>query len=120
MDFELNCPTALRFFERYSRICKFDEFSYNIGLYLIELALISYHFLRYKPSTLAGAAVYLSKKILQKKVNSYCENHSSDELITSCAKDIVNLIQNADTICTAVKKKFLSYEFLEVSKIEIS
>ena len=118
LDYELTVPTSLRFYERYSRICKFDEYTFNIGLFLIELSLVDYGFLKYKPSTLAGAAVYLSKKILKNKTDTIYAKRNTEESIGACALHLVELSRNNQANhFDCVRKKFLDEKFYEVSKI---
>ena len=40
-----------------------------LSRYLLELSLVNYSFLKYAPSLIACAALYLSNKIFQKNVN---------------------------------------------------
>lgn len=119
LEFQLTAPTILSFFERYTRICKFDYYSYCIGLYLIELALLEYSFLGYKPSSVAAAAVYLSKKIVKNALGSVKKN-PNHEKISSCARDLIKLLQDTDLdYCKSARKKFSKEKYHQVSKIQI-
>ena len=61
--FAVSVPSTLRFLERYSRLARLAERNFAMARYLSELALVEYHMLKYPPSVIAGAAVYLSVKI---------------------------------------------------------
>ena len=118
LDFLINIPSSFRFFERYSRICKFDDCAYNIGLYLIEVSLIEYKLLKYKPSTLAGAAIYLSKKIMKNSVHETTEVNPKGDNIESCALDLANMIPKLNNPqFQSVNKKFLTEKYRKIAKI---
>lgn len=117
LDFDLNMPTALTFFERYSRICKFDDFAYYIGLFLIEITLFEVSFLQFKPSTIASAAVFLSKKIAKNSLSTISKSQKA-EGISVCVQELANLVANCDaSYFCSVKKKFGSEKFQSVSKV---
>ena len=46
---------------------------FNLGRYLIELALVEYRMLKHHPSMLASAALFLSMKILNKDYARWTE-----------------------------------------------
>lgn len=117
LGFEVSVPSTLRFYERYSMICRFDEYAFNVGLYLIELALLDYTMLKYRPSTIAGAAVFLAKKIMKNQVNKKSAKKNSEESLSSCAMDLADLVDNSETSKFAsIKLKFADCKFQQVSK----
>lgn len=123
LNFNLTTPSSFRFLERYSRVAGFDEKSFHLSRYLIELAAVEYKMMKYNPSTLAGAAIYLVNKIQKKegwsdllvKHGKYTETQ-----LRPCAKDLCILLQNAGkSNLQAVRRKFSSAKFLEVAKIQL-
>lgn len=64
LEFNITTVSPLRFLERFSRISDMPEKSFNMAKYLVELPIIEYRMLRYKPSLIAASAVYLTNKIL--------------------------------------------------------
>ena len=47
LDFDLGRGSELAFYERYSKLSRIDEKTYNMGRYLLELALLDNKFNRY-------------------------------------------------------------------------
>ncbi len=67
LDFNVTTPSSLRFTEYFCKFCKADSYVRCLSYYLIELSLVEYKLLKYKPSLLASASVYLSNKILKRQ-----------------------------------------------------
>lgn len=63
LQFNLVTASSLRFLEHYSKTACFDEKNYMMCRYLIEIALLDYSMLKYKPSIITCAAIYLVNKI---------------------------------------------------------
>ena len=121
LDFNLTAPSAFRFLQRYARICECDEHSFNLARYLIELGLVEYKLLKYKPSNIAASAIYLTQKTLKNFSRSLSEQTpSTDTEIRVCAKELAVIAQRAEKYTLqAVRKKFLNERFDEVAKIPI-
>lgn len=66
LDFDLGRGSELAFYERYSKLSRIDEKTYNMGRYLLELALLDNKFNRYQHSMIASGALYLAHKIFKK------------------------------------------------------
>lgn len=65
LDFNMTTPSVYRFIERFAKIANIqDEMVFNMACYLAELSLIEYSMLKYCPSNIASAAIYLAQKIL--------------------------------------------------------
>ncbi len=123
LNFNLTTPSSYRFLERYSRVAGFDDRSFNLARYLIELASIEYKMMKYTPSNLACSAIYLVNKLQKKegwselmlKHGKYTETQ-----LRPCAKDLCILLQNASkNNLQAVRRKFSSAKYLEVAKITL-
>ena len=63
-DFNLTTPSSLDFLERYMKVLKTDNKTYMLARYLLELALIDYNVIKYSPSNIACASLYLASKVL--------------------------------------------------------
>ncbi|CAG9336289.1 unnamed protein product [Blepharisma stoltei] len=122
LNFNITLPTSWRFFERYGGISDLNSQGKSVGQYLLELALVEYHMLKYKPSLKAVAATYMGHKILNRDYSWRIEDTGySDEEIKCCAKDMLILFQAAPRHpLTAVKEKFSRPQFHEVSSLRIS
>ena len=121
LDFNLTTPSAFRFLQRYSRICEFDDYSFNLARYIIELSLVEYKLIKYKPSNIAASAMHLTQKMLKNFSRALSEQTScTDAEIRICAKDLAVLLQRAETYTLqAVRKKFLLERYCEVAKVHI-
>lgn len=62
LDFDFTFPTSFRFLERYMKITGEDKELMFYSLFLIELALVDIQMLRYGPSIIAAAALFLAYK----------------------------------------------------------
>lgn len=127
LNFNLITNSPLRFLEYYgNKVAKLDEKNYMLCKYLVEMSLLEYKMLQYKPSLIACAAIYLVHKI-RKNVAPWSEevmvaSTKYKELdIRPCAKELCALLQSVDKRSTykSLKKKFSQPKFLEVAKIRI-
>jgi cyclin B len=65
LSFNVTVPSAWRFLERFCHLAGATEQTEALARYLLELSLVEYHMLRYKPSLQAAAALFLAHKILK-------------------------------------------------------
>ena len=63
LNFDLNIPTMYRFAERYANIASVDKRTLYLANYLCELSLVESRMLKWSPSRIASAAIYLSLKM---------------------------------------------------------
>jgi hypothetical protein len=68
LQFNITTPSAWVFLNRYTKLAKADSVTSALARYLIELPLIEYRMLKYTPSMVAAAAVYVAFHVLKKKV----------------------------------------------------
>ena len=124
LNFNITVPSSYRFLERYSKLIKGDDLSFNLGRYLIELASVEYKMLKYQPSLIAAAAIYLSQKILKKEFAwtpvLVQQSKYKETEIKPCAKDLCLILKNYEKgSLHALKRKFSLPKFKEVAKIKI-
>lgn len=123
MSFNLAFTSSYRFFERYSRVCGFDEKTQCLGRYLLELCLVEYKMQKYKPSLLACAAIYLVNKLQKREgwSDGMAKNTKySEQDLRPCAKEMCLLLQNSTkSSLQAVRRKFSAPKFFEVAKIQV-
>lgn len=123
LDFELTHSSSLRFLERYSQIAEIDQKATFFAKYLLETVLLEYSLLKYKNSLLAAGAIFLVNKIFKKlgwtpELQSHTGYSEAD--VKPCAKDIYFTMQNSEKmVLHAVKRKFSSAKYMEVSKYRI-
>jgi len=122
LGFNLLTTSSYTFLQRYARINRFNEESFNIARYLLELALMKYHTLQYTPSNLACSAIYLVNK-LQEKDDEWPDFMAKNTKYTEAelrpaAKYLCTLLRNAGRNgLYAVMRKFASEKFFKVSRI---
>ena len=68
LEFNVTTPSPFRFLERYAKLIDVDPKTFNLAWYLIELPLIEYKMLKYKPSLISSAALFVALKIQKKEV----------------------------------------------------
>lgn len=123
LQFQLTITSSLRFLERYSKLVHLDQKSFHFCRYLLELALVEYKILKYLPSQLACAAIYLYNRLNKREGWSdvLAKNSKHEESnIKSCAKDLLAILQGTEqSQLQAVKRKFASIKLFEASKISV-
>jgi len=119
LAFHLTVPTVWPFMNRFLKACGSDRQTGMVAGYLVELALVDYQMVKYKPSQLACAAVYAANAALGHERMPYAmERHSgfSESDIKDCARDLVRLMEKAPRAnLVAVNKKYGSTKFMEAA-----
>ena len=64
LNFNITFPTQYKFIEIYKRILNFDDKTFCFSWYCLELCLIDYKMIKYKPSFLAACAVFCAYRLL--------------------------------------------------------
>lgn len=124
LNYDLNLPSSYCFLQQFNKKLNPGMKVYNMSLYLIELSLIEYKFIKHKPSLCAASALYLSNRLINKDLEwdkkvgmevGYMEHN-----IKQCAKELIAIIQAANnSTLSAVKRKFGMAEYMKVSSIRI-
>lgn len=129
LEFKLTVPTAFRFGERFIKVAlsgtdpQLHETRTHLANFLMELTLQEYSFLKYMPSMVAASAIYLAMKMTgQTKPWSELlesETQYSERLLQECITELYTLAARGDSSkYRAVRKKYLSRKFGEVSKTQ--
>jgi cyclin B len=121
LEFNVTTPSSYRFLEIFKNFLKLDEMLFMFCRYLLEILLVDPKTNKFNPSLLAASAIYITLKITKKneidmitKISDYTEDK-----LRECAKDICLILDNEEkNNLKAVKKKFSSIKYLEVSKIK--
>ena len=123
IDFRLAAPSILAFAQRYSMLADFSKKEYYFCMFVSELSLTSSSFNKYLPSTIASSAVYLTGKVFKKVewANNLASETGLDlDAVRKCAKDLFLLLyKSEENRLNAVRRKFASSEFYEVSKFKL-
>nr|AAD01794.1 cyclin B2 [Paramecium tetraurelia]AAD08959.1 mitotic cyclin-CYC1b [Paramecium tetraurelia] len=113
LNFNICNPTAYQFLQKYST--DLDPKNKALAQYILELALVEYKFIIYKPSLIAQSVIFLVNKIRTPTHKTQNENQ-----LKPCAKELCTLLQTADlNSLQAVRKKFNATKFFEVSRIKV-
>lgn len=130
MAFRVTCPTAYQFLQRFLKASKTDsDETISFAQYIIEFSLQEYSLMKYLPSEIAAAAVFIARVQMDELPvwNATLEYHSSysKESILPVAQDIMEITwkyQNGITSSsklTAVKRKYSKERFHYVSNLEL-
>lgn len=125
LEFAIVTASPLLFLHRFARLAKFEKREFFFCQYLLELSLLDYDMLAYKPSIQAAATVYLIGK------SRGFPLPWPEELREVTGIEAVELIEPAKKMAKihlaikemefkAVTKKFHSEKFLCVSQSEFS
>jgi len=122
LEFQLRVPTAVAFLDRFGKINSCNESHRQLAQYLAELALPEIKMIRFAPSHLAAAAIFLSNKLLKQPAawsQTMCNQTGYTEAaIKTCAKELCVLLEGAPTNnLQAVRKKFSYAKYHSVAKI---
>jgi hypothetical protein len=63
LDYNVTSPSSFAFLQIYSRLAGLSEQDFMLTHYIIELSTIEYKMIRYSPSLITAAALYLTNKI---------------------------------------------------------
>lgn len=66
LNYDLSYPNPMNFLRRISKADDYDIQSRTIGKFLMEISIVDYRFLAYRPSHVAAGAMYLARMILDR------------------------------------------------------
>ena len=122
LDFNITFPTQWSIFEVYRKKLDLNEKTFKLAWFLMELCLINYKSLKFKMSVLAASAILIATKTLGVYRNYWFnKNIGIDEKkLEECCKEMYDFYTyNSSHNLQAIRKKFASPKFDEVSKIKI-
>jgi hypothetical protein len=124
LNFNITHPSSLHFLRRYSKAGGSDYTLHTICKYLIELVLIDVKFLKYPPSLLAAASVYLGRAMTGKSPlwNSTLHHYSTyaDSMVRDCALEMNELLKKShSSSLKAIRKKYSLPKFGQVSELPL-
>ena len=98
-----------------------DDKTVKLAWFLMELCLIDYKSLKFKMSVIAASAILIAIKTLGVYRSDFGEIIGIDENnLEECCKEMYNFyIYNSTHNLQAIRKKFASPKFNEVSKIKL-
>ena len=118
LDFNVTVPTSNSFYEIISSSLCFSTQEFFLGKYLLELFLLDYRSLKYKPSEIANTVCFIIVThrrnndliYLNETANEFMYNYTNNEMMyKECCRDISFLLEYLDTTqLLSVKKKYLT------------
>lgn len=119
--FQLGRPLPLHFLRRNSKVANADIERHTLAKYLMELTLLDYDMVHYRPSEVGAAALCLSQLLLcnlpwsqtQQHYSTYDEAHLRP-LMQHMAKNVVR-VNEGRTKNLAVKNKYSSSKLMKMS-----
>ena len=66
LNYDLSYPNPMNFLRRISKADNYDIQTRTLGKYLLEISLLDHRFMKYKPSHVAAASMYLARLILER------------------------------------------------------
>ncbi|KAL2897291.1 putative cyclin-B3-1 [Bienertia sinuspersici] len=116
LKFRLNLPTAYVFMLRFLKASQSGKQLENLAFYLIELCLVDYEALRFRPSLLCASAVYVARCTLNEVPvwTSLLGKHAryEEHQIRDCAEMILRIHKGASTsLLKVTHDKYMQPEF---------
>lgn len=115
LNYDLSYPNPMNFLRRVSKADNYDFQSRSIGKYLMEISLLDYRFMPYRPSHVAAAAMFLARLMLDRgewdQTIAYYAGYTEEEV-----EPVVQLMVDylaRPIIHEAFFKKYASKKFLK-------
>ncbi|KAL1556028.1 putative cyclin-B3-1 isoform X4 [Salvia divinorum] len=122
LKFRLNQPTAYVFMLRFLKAAQSDTKFERFAFYLIELCLVEYEALNYKPSMLCASAIYVSRCTMQltPRWTPLLAAHTryQESQIRGCSEMILKFHRAAKT--SVLRVTYEKYANLDRSKVAAS
>jgi cyclin B len=122
LNFDVTFPTQWSFLEIFRKKLNINQKTFNLAWFLMELSLINSKMLKFKYSQIAASAIMIAIKTLNyfdEIEFEKCTGYRKNEL-QECVKEINNFyIYNSTHSLQAIRKKFSSKKYDEVSKIQL-
>ncbi|XP_026175809.1 G2/mitotic-specific cyclin-B2-like [Mastacembelus armatus] len=123
LNFQLGRPLPLHFLRRASKVADCDVERHTLAKYLMELTLLDYNMVHYRPSEVAAASLCLSQLLLdglpwsptQQHYSTYDEAHLTP-IMQHIAKNVV-VVNEGKTKFQAVKNKYSSSKLMKISLV---
>lgn len=128
LEFNVTVPTSNAFYEIISSLLSFNTQEFYLGKYLLELFLLDYRSLKYKPSEIANTVCFIivnhrkanDISYLDTRANDFIYNYKNNEMnYKDCSRDISFLLENIEsTQLLSVKKKYLTTTCHRVGRVK--
>ncbi|XP_034385313.1 G2/mitotic-specific cyclin-B2-like isoform X2 [Cyclopterus lumpus] len=123
LNFELGRPLPLHFLRRASKVASSDVERHTLAKYLMELTLLDYDMVHYRPSEIAAASLCLSQLLLEGLPWSPTQQHYSTyeaahlkPVMQHIARNVV-MVNEGKSKFQAVKNKYSSSKLMKISLV---
>ncbi|KAG8575866.1 hypothetical protein GDO81_009691 [Engystomops pustulosus] len=123
LNFDLGRPLPLHFLRRASKCGSADAEQHTLAKYLMELSLMDYDMVHFRPSEIASAALCLAQKVLGQDSWGATQQHytgyTEEDLclvMKHMAKNVTKVNKNL-TKHVAVRNKYASSKLMKISNI---
>ncbi|XP_069480484.1 G2/mitotic-specific cyclin-B2-like isoform X1 [Ambystoma mexicanum] len=123
LNFSLGRPLPIHFLRRASKASKADAVQHTLAKYLMELVLVDYDMVHFRPSEVAAAALCLVQKVLEQGTwdctTQHYTGYAEENLLLimkHMAKNVIRVNNNL-TKNVAIKNKYASSKLLKISTI---
>lgn len=120
LSFHFTTPYSLNFAQRFLHVTEAGQRVTHMTHFLMELTMVDSRFIKYLPSTIASAAVYIARKCCGESVgwSAKLEHVSrySESALRPVVLDLHDLMLNPNPKEKAVRKKYSSSKFGGVAK----
>jgi len=122
LNYQLTVPTSKTFLRRLLQVCNPDEYLHFLSNYLTELSLLDYNMLKFVPSVIAAAGVFLANLMLGRPSWDANLRHFSAYVPTDIKKCVMALAAVHQAIgssqsLVAIREKYSHERFLQVGLI---
>ncbi|KAF2862700.1 A/B/D/E cyclin [Piedraia hortae CBS 480.64] len=117
LDYDLSYPNPMNFLRRISKADRYDVQTRTLGKYLVEIACLDHRFIKYVPSHVSAAAMYLARLALDRgewDANLTKYSGYTEEQIQPVFKLMVDYLQGP-VVHDAFFRKYASKKFLKAS-----
>jgi cyclin B len=128
LEFNVTVPTSNSFYEIISSSLSFSTQEFFLGKYLLEMFLLDYRSLKYKPSEIANTVCFIifshrrnnDVVYLNEKANEFIYNYTNNEMsYKDCSRDISFLLEYLEsTQLLSVKKNILRRPVIKLEESE--
>jgi cyclin B len=124
LNFNITHPSSLHFLRRYSKAAGSDYTLHTLCKYLIELMLIDVKLLKYPPSVIAAASVYLARAMTQRTPlwTPTLEHYTTynEQQVRECALEMNELLKKSQkSSLKAIRKKYSLPKFGQVADLPL-
>ncbi|KAJ3214895.1 hypothetical protein HDU67_001097 [Dinochytrium kinnereticum] len=118
LKFDLGYPGPLIFLRKISRADNYNPHVRLLAKYLLEATLADEQFLKFRPSFLSAASMYLALKLLSggewTPMHVACSGYSEEEVFP-CAKALFHLVASPSSRLPSILKKYSDVQFSKVA-----